>query len=399
MTAGTLATLAIHADRAGPALWPRGISTPIFQSSTFELDGAAYADIEQTGGKRTWWYTRLANPTVDGVARTLAALEGAEEALLFSSGMSAISTTLLALVPPGGRVVAGRGVYGGTHVLLERFADFGREAALVDVDDHAAWHRESASGADVLYVETLSNPLLRVADLPALARLARSNGALLVVDSTFTTPVNVRPVEHGADIVLHSATKYLNGHCDLVAGAVAGRSDLVDRVHERAITLGGCLDPHAAFLLGRGLRTLVLRMERHNANAAIVAAWLERHPDVEAVSYPFLDSHPDYALAHRLLAGASGVVTFRVRGGDERAGRLLDRLHLFRQAISLGGVESLASAPYNTSHAVLSSQERGRAGILPGTVRLSVGIEDVDDLLADLDEALARTTVAVEATH
>ncbi len=384
-------TTAVHA--APPfRLGPRGVATPIVQSATFDLDDEAYADIAATGGANTIWYTRLGNPTVHAVAGRIAALERTGGALLFSSGMAAISATLLALAGPGQRIVAARDLYGDAHTVLTRqLPELGYETVLVPLDDLDGFERELGRGAAMLYVESLSNPMLRVPDLPFLAQLARATGAVSVIDSTFATPVNVRPAEHGFDVVLHSATKYLNGHSDLVAGALAASGEPLERIRARAITLGGCLDPHAAFLLERGLKTLALRMERHNANGLAVARALESHPEIEAVCYPFLDSHPDAELARRLLRGGSGLVTIRVRGGNERAVRFLGALELIRQASSLGGVESLASAPHLSSHLALTEEERAAIGILPGTVRLSLGIEDADDLLADLDQALARS--------
>jgi cystathionine beta-lyase/cystathionine gamma-synthase len=393
-----LSTLAVHAGMDAAPSSPPAMTTPIFQSSTFELSRCAYEDIERTGGANVLWYTRLGNPTVAAAAAAVAALEGADGALLFSSGMAAITATLEALIPPGGRIVAASALYGDTFaVLRDLAAERSCQVAYVAVDDLDAWSRALAGGADVAYAESLSNPMLRVANLPAIASLAHSAGARLVVDSTFATPVNMRPLEHDADVVLHSATKYLNGHSDLIAGVVAGPRPLLDEVRERAVRLGGCLDPHAAFLLARGIRTLALRMDRHNATAKVIAERLERHPEVDAVHYPLLASHPDRALAEELLGGGSGIVTIRVRGGDERALRFLDELHLLRQATSLGGLESLASAPFNTSHVALSASERERLGILPGTIRLSIGLEDPTDLIADLEDALESSARARSA--
>jgi cystathionine beta-lyase/cystathionine gamma-synthase len=382
----------VHGGAPPARPWPRGLSTPIFRSSTYELDAAAYGDIVATGGEQTWWYSRLGNPTIDAAAARIAALEGAQDALVFASGMAAISTVLLGVTAPGSRIVAARELYGDAFTLLrDTLTDAGRAVSFVAIADEQGWERELAAGADVLYVETLSNPMLRLADLPALARRAHDVGATAIVDSTFASPVNCRPIEHGFDVVLHSATKYLNGHSDLVAGAVAGSRELMATLRPLAATLGGCLDPAAAAHLDRSLKTLVLRMERHNRSALAIAGWLERHPQIEAVSYPLLPSHPDHALAQRLLDGGSGIVTLRVGGGDARASRTMDALTLICQATSLGGVESLISAPYNTSHVGLEPPELAAAGILPGTLRLSVGIEDQEDLIADLDRALAAT--------
>jgi cystathionine beta-lyase/cystathionine gamma-synthase len=386
-------TIAVHAGLEREPGAPGAMTTPIYQSSTFDLTESAYRDIAESGGENAVWYTRLGNPTVAATARAIAELEGGDEALLFSSGMAATSTSLLATVPAGGRVVAADALYGDTHVLLGRLAEErGCEVEYVPVQDLTRWNAALSEGADVVFVESLSNPMLRVADLPGLAAAAHEAGALAVVDSTFATPVNLRPLEHGFDLVLHSATKYLNGHSDLLAGTAVGSEALLQSIRRRAWNDGGCLDPHSAFLLRRGLRTLELRMERHNANALEIARWLEAHPEVEAVSYPLLDSHPDRDLAGRLLGGGSGIVTVRLRGGDGRALRFLRELRLIHEAASLGGVESLACAPHNTSHLALSPAERERAGILPGTVRLSLGIEDVDDLLEDVDHALSASS-------
>jgi cystathionine beta-lyase/cystathionine gamma-synthase len=367
------------------------MATPVFQSSTYELDEATYDDIARTGGAESWWYSRLSNPTVDAVAAKIAALESAEDGLAFASGMAAITSTVHAVTPPAGRIVAARQLYGETYTLfVHTLPDSGRTVTFVDVDDLEAWRRE-LPGAAVAYLETLSNPILRVADLPAIAALAHEAGATAIVDSTFATPVNVRPLEHGFDLVLHSATKYLNGHSDLTAGAVVGAHGRIAEIRSVAKTFGGCLAPTAAATLDRSLKTLVVRMERHNDNALALARWLDEHREVEAVFYPMLESHPDAALASALLRGGSGIVSLRVRGGDERAGELMYGLRLIRQATSLGGVESMISAPYNTSHRQLSAEERSAIGILPGTLRLSVGIEDAGDLIGDLDQALAAT--------
>jgi cystathionine beta-lyase/cystathionine gamma-synthase len=370
------------------------MTTPVFQSSTYELDGAAYQDIAQTGGTETWWYSRLGNPTVDAVAAKLAALEGAEAAQAFASGMAAITATVMTATPPQGRIVAARELYGEAFTLLEQVVPgTGRSVSFVAMGDLEAWRRELA-GADAAYVETLSNPMLRVADLPAIAGLAREAGATCIVDSTFASPVNVRPLEHGFDLVVHSATKYLGGHSDLMAGVVAGAKPRIAEITALAKTFGGCLDPLAAATLDRSLKTLVLRMERHNDNALAIARWLRGHDQIEAVSYPLLDDHPDADIARTLLAGGSGIVTFRAHGGDARAGALMDSVAVISQATSLGGVESLISAPYNTSHRQLSAAERSAIGILPGTLRLSVGVEDVTDLIDDLERALTASAPA-----
>jgi cystathionine beta-lyase/cystathionine gamma-synthase len=383
-------TTAVHGAGLGPAA--PGVVGAIDRSATFRLDAAGLADVEATGGRDTWYYSRLANPTVARAAATLAALEGAEAALLFSSGMAAIDTSVSTLVRPGGRLVAAAELYGDTVALLEgEWAAAGRQVTYVAVDDHDAVARALAGGADALLVEAVSNPMLRVADLPALARLAHAAGALAVVDATFASPYNVQPLAHGFDLVLHSATKYLNGHSDLIAGAAAGPAAVVERLRPLAVLRGATLDPGGAFLLERGLKTLALRMERHNANGLAVARQLAAHPDVESVAYPLLESHPDHDLARGLLRGGSGLVTATLRGDAARGRRLLDRLGLIAHAASLGGVESLACLPRATSHAALPAAELDRLGIAHTTVRLSLGIEDAEDLVADLVAALAAS--------
>jgi cystathionine beta-lyase/cystathionine gamma-synthase len=383
-------TTAVHG--AGPGAAAPGVVGAIDRSATFRLDPSGLADVEATGGLNTWYYSRLANPTVARAAATLAALEGAEAALLFSSGMAAIDTAVTALVRPGGRLVAAAELYGDTVALLEgEWAAAGRAVSYVAVDDHDGIARALAGGAEALLVEAVSNPMLRVADLPALARIAHAAGALAIVDATFATPCNVQPLAHGFDLVLHSATKYLNGHSDLIAGAAAGPAALLERMRPLATLRGATLDPGGAFLLERGLKTLALRMERHNANGLAIARALAAHPDVDSVAYPLLESHPDHELARVLLRGGGGLVTATLRGDPGRGRRLLDRLDLIAHAASLGGVESLACLPRSTSHAALPAAELDRLGIAHTTVRLSLGIEDADDLLADLTAALAAS--------
>jgi cystathionine beta-lyase/cystathionine gamma-synthase len=357
----SLATMAVHppppARTAGS-----GLCAPVDRSTAFEGAG-------EPG------YSRLANPGVEAVAAAVAALERMEAGLLFSSGTAAATATVLALVPPGGTVVAARELCSDSaHLLAREMPRLGRNVALVHVDDLEGWRRALAGGASLAFLESVSNPDLRVADLPAVAELARAAGAATVVDSTLSTPVNLRPGDHGCDLVLHSASKYLNGHSDVIAGSVSGPERLVGRVRRVQWATGACLDPAAAALLARGLRTLHLRMRTHNRNGLAVARFLEGHPEVDRVLHPLLESHPDAALARRLLDGGSGMLLVRPRGGAARARRLLGALRLIRPAPTLGGLESLA---------FLSGDER--AG---GALRLSVGVEDVDDIVADLDQAL-----------
>lgn len=369
----------------------RAAGMPIYQSTTFELTQQTFAALQEGRPRDCLIYTRYGNPTIWSLERHLAALEGAESAAATASGMAAIAAAVLALTEPGDQIVAAAGGYGNTTQLLERIAArAGRGVALAPDCEAESIAAVLGPRTRLVHVESIGNPLNDVADVPALAELAHRRGAKLVVDATFATPVLQRPLELGADLVVHSASKYLNGHSDLIAGAVAGPRESVDRVWDHMRLLGGCIDPHAAFLLQRGLKTLHLRMERICENALRVARFLEGHPAVEHVRHPALASHPHHARARRLLRdGGSGVVAFGIRGGDEAALRFCRSLRLVFEATSLGGVESLASLPFNTSHVNLTPQQRQAAGIEPGTVRLAVGIEAAEDLVADLEQALA----------
>jgi cystathionine beta-lyase/cystathionine gamma-synthase len=364
----------------------------IVRSSTFRVDDEVYAARAAGRAERVRCYAREGNPTCEAVERRIARLEGAERTLVFASGQAALHALLVAHLERGERVVAVRQAYGGTlelcRMLLPRL---GVELELVDVDDHAGLARLCDPRLRLLLCESLSNPLARVADLPRLAaRLAAAAPrALLAVDATLVSPLGQRPLALGAALVFHSATKYLGGHTDLIGGALSGSDELLAPVWKWRTKAGGCMDPEAAFLLERGIRTLALRLAAQSAGALELARFLEGHPRVARVHHCGLRSHPDHALAGQLLAQAGGLFSFEVRGGDEAALRLIRRLELFAEAASLGGVESLASRPRDLSHASLDEAERRRAGIEPGLVRLSVGIEDPVDLVADLERALA----------
>ncbi len=380
------ATLCVHGAGA-PEAPHRPVVPPLHRASTYVLDEERLARAGQRG---TPIYGRYGNPTVWAVEGHLAALEGAEAALLAASGLAAIHAALLAATGPGGLVLAPRTLYGSTlRLLREVLAGAGRRVRILEDAEVATVAAALEEGA-VLLVESLSNPLNRVADLPALATAVHAAGGSLLVDATFATPVLQRPLELGADLVLHSASKYLNGHSDVIAGVVAGPETLVTPAWELVRLTGGCADPQAAWLLERGLRTLHLRMERIGASAVVLARFLARRPEVVAVHHPGLPEHPHHQRARRLLPrGAGGIVAFQLRGGDEAAGRLCRELRWITEATSLGGVESLISRPARTSHAALSREEREAAGILPGTLRLAVGIEDPDDLQEDLARALS----------
>lgn len=388
-----LSTTAVSQGRRFAGSGPRPIVDAIYTSVNFDLDDDDYRDIQETGGERSWYYSRNRNPTVDSVEEKIAALEGAESAVLFSSGMAAITTTLLSLVPPGGTLVAAKELYGETSTFLrQQFSDFGRKVRFVAVDDLAEWKRELADSPSLLFVESLSNPMLRLANFTALASLAHDVGAKAVVDATFTPPPMLKPLEHGFDVVLHSATKYLNGHSDLTAGVASGEKETIDVVRQSSVVLGSTLLPQGAALLDRGLKTLVLRTERACLNARIIADYLESKPGVEAVTHPTISSYADRDLAAELGLKGAAIVTFRVSGGDDRAAQLVANLSVIHEASSLGSVESLACLPSKTSHSAVSEGQRQQLGILPGTIRLSVGIEDSSDLLEDLEAALQITS-------
>ncbi|MEO5665236.1 MAG: aminotransferase class I/II-fold pyridoxal phosphate-dependent enzyme [Nocardioides sp.] len=376
----------------------RPVVPPIHQSVTYFLDDAAYKDI-QAGGLDEIWYGRFRNPTVDVAAEEIRRLEGSEAAFMTASGMGAIATTLLTLVRAGDRIVAARQVYGDSRDLLVRdLPAWGLDVVQVDALDLDAWRAAVAGGPTrVVYVETLANPQLDLADLPALAELAHAAGALLVVDNTFATPYSVQPLALGADIVVHSATKFLNGHSDVIAGVVAGGFDQVREVQRRVITLGTCLDPHAAYLVWRGLQTFELRLSRSNATARDLAAALAARDDVVRVRHPSLPDYERAEVAGRVLrrdgdrVRAGAMVTFTVAGGDERALRVMRRLEIGCEATSLGGVETLVSTPFNSSHFSLTPDERRAARIDDGMIRVSCGVEPSDLLVGDFLQAVDAT--------
>lgn len=372
-------TRAVHAG--DPPREPGGpVVNPVVHSATF------FNDPE---GRGELLYSRYGNaPNGVALQRRLASLEGAEACVVTGSGMAAMACALLASLRTGDHVVAARALYGGTRALLDsELPRLGIRTSYADFSD-AGWTEALEEATRVVLVETPSNPLLRVVDLRAVADVAHERGARLVVDATFATPVNLRPLEHGADLVVHSATKYLGGHSDVTAGAACGSAELVEEVAARARVWGPALDPNAAFLLERGVKTLALRMERHNQNGAEVAAWCEAQPEIGRVHYPGLPSHPDHALAARLLDGFGGMLALELAGGGDAATRFVRALGLVKLAPSLGGVESLVSEPRHTSHAGLSAEERAASGMPDGFVRFSLGIEDEADIVADLRQAL-----------
>jgi cystathionine beta-lyase/cystathionine gamma-synthase len=377
----------IHAaERRAPAA---SLTTPVYETTTFVFENAEEVRRYNEGTSDKYLYSRYTNPTVEAVEEQIALLEGAEAAMVLSSGMGATATAILALMRAGDEVVCSSAIYGGTlHLLgdlLSRFDVRPRFATLEELADPA---RVLTDRTRLLWFESPINPTLRCVDIRAVAAACTARGVLSVIDSTFATPINQRPIELGVDLVMHSATKYLNGHSDVTAGALAGPRRLVGEIGRSRRLLGTVLDPYPAYALGRGLKTLALRMERHNANALAVARWLEREPRVQRVYYPGLESHPDHAIAKGQMAGFSGMVCIDLGGGLERASRFYDRLQVIQRAASLGGPESLCSLPVLTSHWGYSDEELRRAGVTTGMARLSIGLEDPEDLIEDLDHAL-----------
>lgn len=375
-------TQLIHAGEPRPRILG-AIAMPIFQSAMGESDGkAGYHDLP---------YIRLSNtPNHTVLAAKLAVLEGAESALVTASGMAAISTTLLTVLSGGGHLLAQRSLYGGTHdLLVGELPALGIACDAIDADAPDTWKAALRPQTRAIYVEAMSNPLLEVVDLKAIARFAREQGLLSIIDSTFATPVNFRALELGFDVVIHSATKYLNGHSDIVGGVVLGKAELISRIRHTLNHLGGSMDPHAAFLLHRGLKTLALRVRWQNQSAQLIAQCLAAQPAVAQVNYPGLPSHPRHARARELFSGFGGMLSFELKGGAEAAEALLSTVSLPAIAPSLGGVESLLTRPAATSHAGMSREERERIGIREGLIRMSVGLEATEELIEDLLRGLA----------
>jgi len=369
----------------------RPVTTPIFQSSTFYADTEVYSLIQAGRSREPIFYTRYGNPTRRAVEEKVAALEGAEDAVTFSSGLSAATSVILGHLKPGDGMITTLDIYGGTAGLFKnRISKFGIELTYVDVTKPEETENLIKPNTRLMFFESISNPLLKVLDIPAFADMAKRHNLLLVVDNTLATPINQRPLELGAGISLASASKYLNGHSYLIAGVIAGPKALVDPAWAAMRDLGGSMEAFSAFLLERGLKTLSVRVRAHNENALAVAQFLENHPKVKRVFYPGLPSHPQHELAKKMLRGFGGMVSFVVEGGDEATLKLMSSFNLIAEATSLGGIESLVSTPATTTHAGYSPQERLSMGIEPGFLRLSVGIEDKEDILEDLDQALAR---------
>jgi len=382
-------TAAVWAAEKGPFPFHAAVM-PIVSAATFAYPELATWQAVATGSAAGHIYSRNSNPTVAVLEAKMAALDGTEAATAFATGMAAISSTLFALLSAGGRVVSIKDTYGGTNALFESFLPrFQIAVTLCNTADWAAIEAEIAKGCDLVYLETPTNPTLEVVDIARLAKAARMAGAVVAVDNTFSTPINQSPAALGADLIIHSATKFLAGHSDVLGGLVSGRADLVHRIHHFREIAGASLHADAAYAILRGMKTLALRMARHNANAQAIAEHLVRHPKVERVLYPGLSSHRGHETARRQMRGYGGVLSFMPQGGFEAVGVVLNRLELVQRAAHLGGVATAAGPPQVTSHVELTPAERARAGIPENLLRYSAGIEDAADLIADLDRALA----------
>lgn len=375
-------TRAVHGDPEARPDWAPVVA-PLYQSATFT---------NPIGSTQEVIYTRYGNnPNHIAIAKRLALLEGGEAALFVGSGMGAVALAHLAVLRPGDHLLSSEWVYGGVQRLFsQEFGRFGIDVSFVNPLEQRTWKRGLKKTTRAIFVETPTNPLLRVIDLEPVASLCKTEGLALVVDSTFATPLNLRPLEHGADVVIHSATKFLNGHDDVLAGAVVGSESVIEEIRKLLHVWGQALDPMAAWLIDRGMKTLAVRVAKQNQTALTLAEWCAKQPQFGAVHHPGLPSHPDHDVAKRILNGFGGLVAVELKGGARAAERFLRALTIPIHAPSLGGVETLVSEPRLTSHAMLTPEARARAGIPDGFLRFSIGLEDADDLIADFAQALAQ---------
>lgn len=365
-----------------------GVNTPVFLSSTYHLTEDRYAGWA-AGAQHTMLYSRLSSVNSEAVAKKLVALEGAEDGEVFASGMAAISTTILGLLSSGDHIIASSDVYGGTYGLLtEDLPRFGIEVTMADMRDPSSYEAAIKDNTKMIYVETLTNPVLKVCDLEAMANLAKKFDLISVVDNTFASPWGCNPIKFGFDLVIHSGTKYLGGHSDLIAGLVVGKKELIAQIFPKKVHFGGAADPHMCYLLERGMRTLHVRMPTHVSNAEELANRLSNHHMIESVNHPSLPEYMDFEIAKKILPKGTGMLSYVVKGGDSAALEFLRTLEISLEATSLGGVESLVECPFNSSHMFVPDDVRQEAGVVPGFVRMSVGIEDVDDIWADINNAL-----------
>ena len=364
--------------------------TPIYQTSTFKFKNAKHGADCFAGKDDGYIYTRIGNPTIHALENKLAELENGYKGIAFASGMAAVSTVYMALLSQGAHVVCTKAVYGPSRAVLERdFSRFGVEASYVDTTQLEEVEKAIKPNTKLLFLETPTNPTIEIADIAALAKIAHQYNILLCVDNTFCSPYTQRPLDWGADIVVHSITKFINGHADVVGGALVAKDpDVYKLLRQTMVFLGGSMDPHQAYLANRGVKTLALRMERSQESALKIAQYLEKHPKIEWVKYPGLKFHPQHELAKRQMTGFGAMLSFEVKGGMDAGEKLMNNVRLCLLAVSLGGVETLIQHPASMTHAGLNKQAREEAGISDGLVRFSVGIEDCEDIIADLEGAL-----------
>ncbi|MFO8072797.1 MAG: aminotransferase class I/II-fold pyridoxal phosphate-dependent enzyme [Polyangia bacterium] len=375
-----------HVDPSTGAVAP-----PLIQSSTFAFESCAQGAARFAGEEDGYIYTRMGNPTIARLEEAVAAVEGGHDGLATSSGLAALNTALFALLGKGDHLIGTSSVYGPSRMVIERdWSRFGLEASFVDTADIEAVESAIRPNTKLIFVETPANPTIVITDIAAVAEIAREAGALLMVDNTFASPILQRPLSLGADISFHSMTKFINGHTDVVAGMIVPKDgELYERIRPVHAFLGACMDPHQAWLALRGFKTLALRVRHSQENAREVAEMLSEHPKVGWVRYPGLSSHPQHELAEKQMDGPGSLISFAVRGGVEAGQRMLDRVRLMTLAVSLGGIETLIQHPASMTHATMPREERLEAGIEDGLVRVSIGCEKLEDLLADFDQALS----------
>jgi len=383
------ATELIHAGEGVDTGTTPSLTTPIYETSTFVFDSAADVVKYTEGRLNGYLYSRYENPTVVAAEQKLAAVDGAPQALLFSSGMAAISTALLTLLKAGDEIVCCSAIYGGTfHILEDLLPKLGIVRRFVPLDAFTDPACVIGPKTKIVWFESPINPTLRCVDVRKVAAACRQAGVISAIDNTFASSINQPVLSMGIDVSMQSCTKYLNGHSDVTGGVLSGATDLIARMAKMRRLLGGVMDPLPAFNLARGLKTMALRVAQHNANALQVAQYLEQQPQIERVYYPGLSSHPDHAIAKSQMKGFGGVVTIDVKGGKDGAFRTFDKLKVIKRAASLGGVESICSLPILTSQYGLTDEELAKAGVTKGMIRISIGLEDAEDLIADLDQAL-----------
>ncbi len=367
-------------------------TVPIYQTSTFKFKNAQHGADCFSGASDGYIYTRISNPTIRALEKNIAGLENGYDGIATSSGMSAITSIYMALLGAGSHIISTASVYGPARGVLEKdFSRFGVEADFISTSDVNAIVSSIKKNTRVIYIETPANPTMEITDIKACAAIAQKHNLILVVDNTFATPYLQKPLDLGADVVLHSVTKFINGHADIVGGIVVTKEkNLYEKIRHSMVYMGCNMDPHQAYLVLRGLKTLALRVERNQENALKVARFLERHPKIAWIKYPGLESHPQFELAKRQMSGAGSMISFGVKGGLEAGRKLMDCVHLATLAVSLGGVETLIQHPASMTHASVSNEDKLKAGITDDLVRLSVGIEDVNDIIADLNQALEK---------